>query len=776
MKLYRLTGILLCLTILFGTIASLAACDLNENVIFEDTAENEGNTATETDSGQKNETETETQSITKQPPITIPVEYDPPASEFVSTQFAFALELFKESLNQQEGNDSLLISPLSVALALAMTANGAEGETLAELEELLGLPISELNEEFQNYAESLTSRDRAKLYIANSIWLKENEITLRKEFTDLTAQYYKADVHARPFDQATADEINAWVDQNTDGMIKKLFDELDPEAVLYLINALVFDAKWASQYQDNNVESDEFLTIDGILKKVDMLNSEEYGYLNDGLAQGFVKYYEGNYCFVAMLPTEDVSLEQYVAQLDAQKLYAMINNPLRVSVGVSIPKFKYEYSANFANTLQAMGLSRCFLGQRADFSGIGSCSSGDLAISRVLHKTVIELTEAGTRAAAVTAVEGIPESIPMPPAYSVTLNRPFVYMIVDSETCLPIFMGTVTDILDEEVLGQKESVELVYEDSIEVSLMYEPEDIRRLFADFLVTQKDQKPYGPTMMRIGSEEELAAFKAVCLSSRLAFSPSLPEGFFDENCLIITHETAGSGMIEYDVREATLLRNQDTSQLTVNIDARCPYMFTEDEKCWFIVTGLPKEAATPDSIYSVQFTDVVLPIEFTPSYSNCLAMPWLENADQLFEQYVINKEDVAGGEAPILKISSHEELDALYKLVCPDGTGKLFDLPDNYFDKNELILTYLIEGSGSIRYEIASCALLEFQRDDGSSEIILSVDRYEPNQQTQDIKAWFIAIGASSAIIDNCSQFTVKYTTFAVDYEDSGDIFE
>ena len=147
-----------------------------------------------------------------------------------------------------------------------------------------------------------------------------------------------------------------------------------------------------------------------------------------------------------------------------------------------------------------------------------------------------------------------------------------------------------------------------------------------------------------------------------------------------------------------------------------------------------------------------------------------MPWFENTDQLFEQYVINKEGVAGGKAPILKISSHEELDTLTKLVCPDGTGKLFDLPDNYFDKNKLLLTYLIEGSGSIWYEIASCALLEFQQEDGSSELILSVDRYEPNRQTKDIKAWFIAIGTSSTIIDNCSQFTVKYTTVAVDHED------
>ena len=330
---------------------------------------------------------------------------------------------------------------------------------------------------------------------------------------------------------------------------------------------------------------------------------------------------------------------------------------------------------------------------------------------------------------------------------------------------------SVQDTMNSEVFIVSQLLEISYKDCVEVSLMYdEPEVVRELFADFLVTQKNQKPYGPTMMRIGSEEELAAFTAVCLSNRIAFSPSLSEGFFDENCLIITHQVAFSGMVEYDVRECLLAQNDNSTQLIINVDEKYPYVVTEDIKCWFIVAGLPKEAATPDREYSVQFSDFILPIEFTPSYSNCLAMPWLENADQLLEQYVINKGDVADGEAPILKISSHEELDALYKLVCPDGTGKLFDLPDNYFDKNKLLLTYLVEDSGSVWYEIASCALLEFQRNDGSNDIILSVDRYEPNQQTQDIKAWFIAIGTSSTIIDNCSQFTVKYTTVAVDHED------
>lgn len=739
MKAYRSISILLCLAMLFGAIASLAACDINEDVIFEDTKENEGNTATEVCSDKESETETEAQSSTNQPPVTIPIEYDPPASEFVGAQFAFALKLFKESLNQQEGNDSLLISPLSVALALAMTANGADGETLAELEELLGLPIAELNEEFENYVGSLTCRDKAKLHIANSIWLKENEVTLRKEFADLTEQYYKADVHARPFDQATADEINAWVDQNTDGMIKKLFDELNSEAVLYLINALVFDAKWASQYQDNSVGSNEFLTIDSILKKVDMLKSEEYGYLNDGMAQGFVKNYEDNYCFVAMLPQEDISLDQYIAQLDAQKLYTLVNNPLEVAVDVSIPKFKYEYSANLADTLQAMGLDRCFVGQGADFSGIGSCSSGDLAISRVLHKTVIELTEAGTRAAAVTAVEDVPESIPIPPAYSVILNRPFVYMILDRKTCLPIFMGTVTDIPDGEVLGQQESVELVYEDSIEVPLMYDmPEVVRELFADFLVTQKNQKPYGPTMMRIGSEEELAAFTAICLSNKTSFSPSLPEGFFNENCLIVTHQIAFSGMVEYDVRESALLQNQGNTQLVLNVDARCPYMMTDDEKCWFIVVGLSKDAATPDREYSVRFENIFyepevvkIPLEGVCVKIDCTG----ESAPYLAE--IAEPANMTDGNI-FIKIDNFDDLKQLnnvlqqsvFRTVNTEGdmsyTQLVEELDASYFEKYSLLIAYVAENSEITRHRLKYTSLYHQGRI-GKDTVIMTVER-------------------------------------------------
>lgn len=768
---YRFISLLLCLSLLFGVLTAFSACDTHQEPID---SEIETSQSSETDSDIPTQTD---------PPITIPVEYDPPASEFISTQFAFALKLFKESLNQQEGNDSMLISPLSIALALAMTANGAEGETLAELEELLGLPVSELNEEFENFVGALTSRDKAKLHIANSIWLKESEVALRKEFADLTAQYYKADVHARPFDRATADEINAWVDRNTDGMIKKLFDELDPEAVLYLINALVFDAKWASQYQKIDVRSDEFLSIDGILKKVDMLKSEEYGYLNDGMAQGFVKNYEGNYCFVAMLPREDVSLDQYVAQLDTQKLYALVNNPLKVSVDVSIPKFKYEYSANLADTLQAMGLDRCFVGQGADFSGIGSCSSGDLAINRVLHKTAIELTEAGTRAAAVTAVEEVPESEPMPPAYSVTLNRPFVYMILDRKTCLPIFMGTVTDIPDGEVLGQKESVELVYEDSIEVSLMYEPEVVRELFADFLVTQKNQKPYGPTMMRIGSEEELAAFTAICLSNRTPFSPSLPEGFFKENCLIVTHQIAFSGMVEYDIREAALLRNQGNTQLVLNVDARCPYMMTDDEKCWFIVAGLSKEAATPDREYSVQFENIFyVPEEVSiPLDGVCVKIDCTgESAPYLAE--IAEPSHMTDGNT-FIKIDNFDDLKQLntvlqqsvFRTANTEGdmsyTQLVEELDASYFEKYSLIIAYVAENSEITRHRLKYTSLYH-QGKIGKDTVIMTVERMRSAYDKGDtgMAGWFICHTTSkqTAEINNLYYEIEFQNSWALDY--------
>ena len=189
---------------------------------------------------------------------------------------------------------------------------------------------------------------------------------------------------------------------------------------------------------------------DGTRQDVDMMHSEEYTYLEDDLATGFIKYYKDRkYAFVAMLPNEGVSVSQYVDSLTGEHLRELLNNPQDLTVFASIPKFETEYDIEMSEVLQEMGMTDAFDWQIADFSKLGTYNVDgmNICINRVLHKTFISVTEQGTRAGAATAVEMVAEGAAEIIEYKeVVLDRPFVYMLIDCETNLPFFIGTMMNV------------------------------------------------------------------------------------------------------------------------------------------------------------------------------------------------------------------------------------------------------------------------------------------------------------------------------------------
>ena len=355
---------------------------------------------------------------------------------------AFATRLLTESL---EENANTLISPLSVVYALAMTANGAKNQTLAQMEEALGLTVDELNECLYAYALSLPEADEGKLSLANSIWFKDDDdFTADEAFLKKNADYYGASLYKAPFDDATLRDINEWVSDKTDGMIEELIDEMDPDAVMYLINALVFDARWQTIYSQDKIREGVFTKEDGTAQNAEFMYSTEGTYIEDNAA-GFIKYYEGGrYAFMALLPNEGVRLADYVKSLTGDRLKSVIEGASNVEVSAAIPKFESEYSVEMSDILYSMGIQDAFSSYSADFTGLGS-SSNKLYISRVLHKTFIVVDESGTRAGAATAVEVVNESAANT-VKSIYLDRPFLYMLIDCEACLPIMAGTLMDI------------------------------------------------------------------------------------------------------------------------------------------------------------------------------------------------------------------------------------------------------------------------------------------------------------------------------------------
>ena len=360
----------------------------------------------------------------------------------------FGVRLFKTSIEEGE---NALISPLSVLYALAMTANGADGETLAQMEQVLGMDVDNLNSYMLAYLELLPESKDYKMSLANSIWFKDDpNFAVEQSFLQTNADYYGAGAYKAAFDEGTRNDINNWVKEHTDGMIPEIIDEIPDEAIMYLVNALAFDAKWADEYEEHQIREGRFTMEDGTRQDVDMMHSDEYTYLEDDLATGFIKYYKDRkYAFVAMLPNEGVSVSQYVDSLTSEHLRELLNNPQDLTVFASIPKFETEYDIEMSEVLQEMGMTDAFDYRVADFSKLGTYNVDgmNICINRVLHKTFISVSEQGTRAGAATAVEMVAEgAMEIVEFKEVVLDRPFVYMLIDCETNLPFFIGTMMNV------------------------------------------------------------------------------------------------------------------------------------------------------------------------------------------------------------------------------------------------------------------------------------------------------------------------------------------
>lgn len=363
-----------------------------------------------------------------------------PDDEFKAAASSFAAELFKD--NYSKGKTTL-VSPLSVLTALALVQNGAQGNTLAQLEQALGgLDRDTLNAYMRAYCDFLTESDELK--IANSVWT-DSSAEAKRDFLQKAVDSYSAQLFSAPLsDPKTVESVNSWVKKNTDGMIPKIIEKADRYAVMMLVNAIAFDAKWETPYKRSDIEKLEFTSYSGSKKKTDFMCSTKNVYLKDGGAVGFMKPYKnGRFAFAALLPDENTGIDDYVASLSGDKLMKIFSSAKRGNeVNVKMPKFRTEYSAQLIDTLKKMGVKDAFDSKTADFSSL--IENRDAYIATVVHKTFIEVDENGTRAAASTLVGADTMSLMEP--YSVCLNRPFVYMIVDTETNLPLFIGVQTEI------------------------------------------------------------------------------------------------------------------------------------------------------------------------------------------------------------------------------------------------------------------------------------------------------------------------------------------
>ena len=385
-----------------------------------------------------------------------------PKKEATTEELAFtgfSLELLKKTIetDKKAGKaENLLISPDSVATALAMTEMGAAGQTLSEMESVLSGGISA--EDYNKYLSKLNRRlmsSKAFIYaVSNSIWAQEGLVDVREDFLQKNKEYHDADFKLAPFNEQTVKEMNDWVYDKSRKMIDKIIDNLSKDARMVLINTVAFEGQWAEPFEKTAIKTDIFNSYSKAKQKVSMLRDvESYPYLELKGGKGFAKYYgkdymRGEIAFVGLLPPENMDVDAYVQSLDAESFLNSWNNRKNTRVDLTLPKFKYDYGTEMGDILQDMGIKTAFTDD-ADFSRMADPTpeTPALKISKVLHKTHIELDENGTKAAAATAVvmEKATAIFGDDPI-KLNFNRPFVYALVDTTTGVPLFIGEVKSI------------------------------------------------------------------------------------------------------------------------------------------------------------------------------------------------------------------------------------------------------------------------------------------------------------------------------------------
>jgi serine protease inhibitor len=361
----------------------------------------------------------------------------------------FSLRLLAEAVASGGGNP--VISPISAYLALAMAADGADGVTLAQFENLLGLPRDQLNELCRSLVAALaTPSGSTVLNIANSTWVDDDSVTVNTSFLQDCVDYFGAEVYTLdlPSPEALA-AVNAWVNTKTNGLIPTLHEENYAEnTVLLLINTVYFKALWAEPFLAEETASREFKRADGSQVTADFMNDRSChrAYIHTDLVEGvLLPYDDGRTAFVALRPTDGSSAAEFAASLTAEQLLTYTAMAKDTLLNLSLPKFDLAFSLSLNSPLQHLGLTDAFDADLADFTPMGMGVHGNLYISEVFQKVKLIIDEAGTEAAAVTEVQMGETSAPAEPPVNLILDSPFLYAVVDLDSGVPLFIGILDD-------------------------------------------------------------------------------------------------------------------------------------------------------------------------------------------------------------------------------------------------------------------------------------------------------------------------------------------
>ncbi len=353
----------------------------------------------------------------------------------------FSHELMLENMEKENP----LLSPVSAYLALGMVAMGARGETLQEFQEVMGDNMPAVSRKLMELYPR--KQEGMVLNIANSVWV-DQELTPNGQWVQETEEIFKGEGYQGILSsQAAMEQINAWCSENTQGLVPKMLeDPLDETTRLALLDAIYFNGDWEIPFDALDTMELPFTREDGTQIQVDTMRmmEENQRYLHSSLGEGVLLPYQGgDFAYVAILPEEGTSVRQLYSSLTPDALAELLESENTELCNLSLPKYEVGFDRKLNESLQAMGLVRAFEEEMADFSGLGTTIQGNpMYISLVRQKAVFRLDEKGTEAAAVTmvAVDECAALLETRPR-ELHFDRPFVYMILDLESRIPLFVG-----------------------------------------------------------------------------------------------------------------------------------------------------------------------------------------------------------------------------------------------------------------------------------------------------------------------------------------------
>lgn len=360
----------------------------------------------------------------------------------------FSLELFALTATSEEENT--VISPLSAYLLLCLAANGADGDTLAELETALGASAKQLNTLCSELVATLTEpAGRTTLEIANSVWTDET-LALSEEFSTYAKEHFNADIFSVDMDvDSTRKSVNEWVNEKTHGLIQSLRSEnYDSDTLMSLINAVYFNAKWQNPFSKDATSQKLFTCSNGVAVGADFMGSymKQRSYVKSDKVEGILlPYDDGRTALLAIRPTDGSSAAELAKSLTEDSLKEYINSAKGTLMNFSMPVFSAESRIDLNSSLSAMGITKIFDPDNADFTRLGDIGDQSVFISSLLQKAKIIVDEEGTEAAAVTEATFGTTSMPTTDPVELHLDSPFVYAIVQLDTGLPIFLGVLNN-------------------------------------------------------------------------------------------------------------------------------------------------------------------------------------------------------------------------------------------------------------------------------------------------------------------------------------------